>query len=253
MLQLVLSRNEAQRKAYVDACLAKELKNEQSDIYLLVPEQSAFARDRDILLRFGAKAVSSMHILGFSRLASTLLQQIGKPVKPQVDEAGRTVLMSVAVENAAGENRLYGAHAGRERLMSNLLAARDELRQYGLTPADLEKAAERIGGESLRRKTTELALIFAAYDALVSERFSDKSDNITILTDVLKEQKLFENATVFIDGFRGFTEQQFLCIEQLLRQCPQVTVFLCSEANAAEDGAFAHAERARRRLHSAAQ
>ncbi len=253
VLQLVLSRHEAQRKEALDKEIAEVLQQTEKRIILLVPEQSAFARDRDILLRFGAKAVSSMLICGFSRFATTLLQDAGRPVKPQVDAAGRAVLMSLAVENAAGENRLYSAHAGREKLMQNLLAARDELRQYGLTPSDLSQAAERIGGESLRRKTTELALIFAAYDALVGKRFSDKSDNINMLTDLLKEQNLLENAVVFVDGFRGFTEQQFCCMEQVLRQCPCVTVFLCTEKNAAEDGAFSHAERARRRLHTAAQ
>ncbi len=253
VLQLVLSRNEVQRKEALDKELSVVLQQMQKRIILLVPEQSAFARDRDILLRFGAKAVSSMLICGFSRFATTLLQEAGKAVKPQIDAAGRAVLMSLAVENAAGENRLYSAHAGREKLMTNLLAARDELRQYGLQPSDLEQAAERIGGESLRRKTTELALIFEAYDALVGNRFSDKSDNINMLTELLKECNLLENAVILVDGFRGFTEQQFCCMEQVLRQCPIVTVFLCTEKNAAEDGAFSHAERTRRRLHSAAQ
>lgn len=253
MLKLILSRHEAQRKEALDKELTVALQQTEKRIILLVPEQSAFARDRDILLRFGARAVSSMLICGFSRLATTLLQEAGRPVKPQIDDAGRAVLMSLAVENAAGENRLYSAHAGREKLMQNLLAARDELRQYGLTPADLSQAAERIGGESLRRKTTELALIFAAYDALVGKRFSDKSDNINMLTDLLREQTLLEDAVVFVDGFRGFTEQQFLCTEQILRRCPSVTVFLCTEKNADDEGAFSHAERARRRLHTAAR
>lgn len=250
LLQLVLSRAEKERKEYLSARLCEELKKGNQRVLLLVPEQSAFARDRDVLLQFGAKAVSEMQICGFSRLASTLLQESGQAVKPQIDEAGRAVLMSLAVENAAGENSLYAAHAGREKLMKNLLSARDELRQYCIEPTDLALAAENISGDSLRKKTTELALIFAAYDALVSRRFSDKSDNIHMLTELLKKQKLFENTVIFIDGFRGFTEQQFRCMEQILRQCPLVTVILCSEKNAAADGAFAHAERARHRLHA---
>ena len=248
MLQLVLSRNEADRNAYLNKRLEQELHSQAHKLLLLVPEQSAFARDRDILLRFGAKAVSSMRICGFSRLAATLLQEAGRAVKPQIDEAGRAVLMSLAVENAAGENSLYAAHAGREKLMANLLSARDELRQYCLTPADLANAAEQLSGESLRKKTAELSLIFEAYDALVSHRFSDKSDNINTLTQLLKEQSLLSDTLVFVDGFRGFTEQQFVCLQQIMKQSPCVTVLLCTEQNTEVDGPFAHAQRARRRL-----
>ena len=102
VLQLVLSRNEADRNAFLNKQLERELQSEEHKLLLLVPEQSAFARDRDILLRFGAKAVSSMRICGFSRLAATLLQEAGRAVKPQIDEAGRAVLMSLAVKMPQG-------------------------------------------------------------------------------------------------------------------------------------------------------
>lgn len=255
MLELIIGRNEEQRKEYLYAQIEKVLSEKNKKIILLVPEQASFAREKDILLRFGPKVASGMQICGFSRLATMLLQEAGVPVKPQVDEAGRNVLMSLAVENAAGASGLYAAHAGRGKLLRDLLAARDELKQACLLPQELTAAATRLQAPSLRQKAAELAHIFDVYDALVTRRFSDKSDNINLLTQTMKTVPLLANTVVFADGFRGFTEQQFQCILQMLRSCDALHICLCSEKNAAaqEDSAFAHSERARRYLHHLAQ
>ncbi len=251
MLELIVGRSEQQRKKNLFLQIEKVLEDKSKKIVLLVPEQASFAREKEMLTRFGAKTASEMQICGFSRLAATVLQEAGIAVKPQIDEAGRNVLMSLAVENAAAEGSLYAAYAGRGKLLRDLLAARDELRQSCLLPEELTVAASRLSGASLGRKALELAHVFEVYDALVSHRFSDKSDNINLLTEYLRTSDLLADTVVFADGFRGFTEQQYRCLSQIIRTCPQVYVYLCSEKNAAvqSESAFAHAERARRRLH----
>lgn len=254
MLELILGRAAEKRRECLLAKIAEIEKKKEYKILLLVPEQASFAYEKDILLQFGSKTASAITVCGFSRLAVMLLQEANVPVKPQIDEAARNVLMSLAVENATDSEGLYAAHAGREKLLSQLLSARDELRQACLSPAELGDASLRLQGDSLVRKTKELARIFDVYDAMVSQRFSDKSDNINQLTALLRERSMLTDTFVLAEGFRGFTEQQYRCMEQLVRNCVQVSVFLCTEPFAArqEDSAFAHSERARQRLHTIA-
>lgn len=245
-----MARSQETRKACLTAQLSEIIGDASKKILLLVPDQSEFVHEKAVLLQYGSAAAGRIRVCGFSRLSLLLLQENGVAVKPQIDEAGRSVLMSLAVENAAGENSLYAAYAGRGKLMGNLLCARDEMRQYCLQPSDLLRVAEQISGASLAQKTKELALIFAAYDALVNERFSDKSDRINMLTQLLKEHDLFSDTVVLAYGFRGFTEQQYRCLEQILKSSPSVHLYLCMEKNAEEEGPFAHSQRARRRLHT---
>lgn len=255
MLALIIGKNEVKRKEDLYERIKQVLADGEKKILLLVPEQASFVCEKEMLLHFGAKAVSEMQICGFSRLAVNVLQQAGIPVKPQVDEAARSVLMSLAVENAGGADSLYASHAGRGKLLQDLLAARDELRQACLQPQELTEASARLQSASLRRKSSELAHIFEVYDALVTQRFSDKTDNINRLTEFLQETELLGDTVVFADGFRGFTEQQYRCLQQLMRRSSQLYVYLCSEKNAAAvpAGAFEHSERARHRLHHLAQ
>ena len=220
-----------------------------ADVWLIVPEQASFDRDREFLFRYGERKSDRLRVTSFTRLCADILESEGLRVKPQADEAARRVLMSLAVEDVSDSLETYARHAGRSALIAELLNEYAEIRQAGLRVEALHRVSASLPEGALRRKTDELFRIFSAYEALLTGRFSEQEDNISVVTEYLKEHRLFENAVLYFDDFRGFTAAQLLLLEQLFAQAREAVVSVAVPSlQSGEETAFSHACRTARSL-----
>lgn len=207
---------------------------------LIVPQQSASDRDRDFLLKYGEHDSDILAIEGLERFVAQMLEDKGLSTKPYVEKAARNVLMSLAVESLLESLDVYKRHASRKNNIDILLSAYDELKQAGATSEMLRTT----GTGSTGRKVKELSLIFAAFEALVNERFSDSSDNIKKLLDFLKTNRCFEDCVFFFDDFRGLTHEQTRLVSAIAKDAKDVYFSVCADS-LTDDGneAFVHSRR----------
>lgn len=224
----------------------------EREAWLLVPDQEAFERERELLLRCGAQTANRIRVTGFLHFSVRVLENAGLPVRPAADEAACAVFMSLALQEVADGLEIYAGHYRRPGNVQSLLSAYDSLRQAGEDPAGLEALCPRLHGR-LRQKTQELSRIFAAYDALLTPRFSTANDNLARAVKAVTAEGAFaENAVFFFDDFRGFTGLQQRFIAALCSRY-DVCVSLTGAAPSGPEGpAFAHAEKNRRQLTRAA-
>ncbi len=252
MLTLLTGTDADWKKEYIYDTLSALIEGGER-VYLIVPEQASFDRDREFLFRCGERRSNRLKVTSFTRLCADILENEGLREKPQADEAARNVLMSLAVEDVSDSLEVYARHAGRSALIADLLGEYAEIRQAGLGAEDLRRVSSVLPEGSLRRKTDELSRIFSAYEAQVAGRFSEQEDNIRVVTEFLKDRRLFENATLFFDDFRGFTAVQLLLLEQILAQAKDVYVSVTAPSLIdTEEIAFVHARRTARALRLAA-
>ena len=253
MLTLLTGVDGRQKKEVINEKLLSLIDGGER-VYLIVPEQASFDRDREFLFRYGERKSNRLKVTSFTHLCEDILEAEGLRVKPQADEAARNVLMSLAVEDVSDSLEVYARHAGRAALIAELLAEYAEIRQAGLGAEDLHRVSAVLPEGSLRRKTDELSRIFSAYEARVSGRFSEQEDNIRVVTEFLKTRPLFDGATLFFDDFRGFTRVQLLLMEQIFSQAKETFVSVTAPSLTAgeEEPAFAHARRTARSLRLAA-
>ena len=211
-------------RAYIARALTEATADGAKSAVLLVPAQSSFIRDRELLLQCGARARSRFQVTGFEHFARDLLERRDIPVKPQADSAAAAVLMSLALRQTVDSLRIYARHAAKAASVQALLRTYEAVRQAGCDPETLRRLSARAEG-SLRGKAHELALIFSAYDALLTPRFSTAADNVRRAALLLQKETLFADAPFFLDDFRSFTAVQLQLIEALLGQT-DVTVAL---------------------------
>lgn len=248
MLTLLTGTDVQRKKEYIDSALSSLIDGGEK-VFLLVPEQSSFDRDREFLFRHGEKKSNRLKVTSFTHLCADLLENEGLRVKPQADEAARNVLMSLAVEDVSDSLEVYARHAGRSALIAELLGEYAEIRQAGLGAEELRRVSAVLPGGPLQRKTEELSRIFFAYEAQIAGRFSEQEDNLRVATEYLKEHAPFKDAVLYFDDFRGFTAAQLLLMEQLFAQAKEVCVSVTAPSlTEGEEIAFAHARRTARSL-----
>ena len=216
---------------------------------LIVPEQYSHEAERELCRVCGNALSLSAEALSFSGLARKLA-----PVRDgavTLDKGGRLLCMALAVDGLASRLKVYGAARRRPELQKLLLAAVDEMKTSCVAPEALMTAAAACGG-ALGDKLGDMALIAAAYDAVVSNGRADPSDRLTRLAQSLPQSGFDPGSAVYIDGFIDFTAQEQRVIEALLKTGADVTVCLTLNGEDPENEAFLPSRAALRRLLSAA-
>ena len=228
--------------------------DEGKKVYLIVPEQSSFERDREFLFRYGEKKSNKLTVTGISRLVADMLDEKGLKIKPDADDAARNVLMSLAAEDVSDSLEIYSRHMGRVGLVRELLTEYSEIKQAGFPVSELGRVSAFLPDGRLKTKTDELSRIFAAYEALVGERFSEVTDNINVAAEYLKDHDVYSGCVFYFFDYRGFTGSQLGFIRQIIRQAEKLNVAVTcpSAVSSNQSEAFEHAVRTVRALKKAA-
>ena len=100
MLRLILSPSVGGTAGYLYDTAAS-IASSGSEAVLIVPEQYSFAAERIVLERLGTADAQRVEVLSFTRLANTVFNAVGWDKGKRLNEAGKILLMSRALEQCA--------------------------------------------------------------------------------------------------------------------------------------------------------
>ena len=231
MLHLITGRSgSGKTKELFDRMHQLLVENNAARLYMLVPEQSSFETEKQLLTLFGNTLSQRIEVLSFTRMAELVFRESGKLNGKRMDNTVSLLLISRALFAVQDQLHLYGEHLHPERYLQELLHMLTECKQCAITPELLSETAAALPTGILKEKTQDLALIFSAYEALLAQTaLLDPQDDLTVLAQRLAEGCFFNGSHWFVDGFNGFTGQEFLVLEALLPRVAAMTVTLCSD------------------------
>ncbi len=191
---------------------------EKKRCYLIVPEQQTVSRERMMVERLPSYAPLYFEVTNFSRLANTVFRSYGGLSYNYSSSATRSLVMWRALCEALPSlhDNVGEVETGRVR---KLLSAASEMSLCSISPDRLSAAANEVEDKSLREKLEDLSVVLTTYRRLLNEKYTDQGEDLDKLVNILRTQRFFEGATVFIDSFTSFTEQEYSVIAQILRQC----------------------------------
>lgn len=235
MLNIITGRTGSGKTRLIRS-MAKDIAENFTDkAIIIVPEQFSFETERGMLELLGNKKINNVEILSFSRIAERLLSQYGKLDKKMADDGIRAVLMSRAIETVEDKLTVFSRYKKFPQLIDEVLDFHKEVKKCGVTCEQLSEYAHLVQKSSFASKLNELSLIFKCYDSMMSQSFSDSSDHLNMLYDLLFDVDYFNGKTVFLDAFSGFSGQEYKVIEQILRQADDVFVTFCCDTSKNND------------------
>ena len=227
MLQLVLGRAGTGKTHLIREMLQNKVASGEKKLMLLVPEQNSFENEREMLKLVGADQMAKLSVMSFSRLTDLVFRETGGIAGRRLDDGGRNILMSLALEQVKDHLTLYRRHSLSSELVPMMIAALKEFKMCSISPEALFETAGEVPDETLKSKMSETALILSAYEALLARSYLDPLDDLTRLRQTLEQHAFFRDYTILIDGFYGFTPQEMQIMELLLRQAKECVVGLC--------------------------
>ncbi|MCR5484656.1 MAG: PD-(D/E)XK nuclease family protein [Clostridiales bacterium] len=229
MLNFIIGRMRTGKSAYLENIIKTTVSEGKSGVMLIVPEQSSFSAERSMLSLLGPRDADKIEILSFTRLAENVLYGPGREKRTGLDDGGRAVIMSLALESVAEKLEIYKSHSRSISVVGELLKLSDELKSCGVAPNELLKAAGTLDDCLLKSKLQEISLIAETYDTLTALSFDDDRNLLTELYDHLSENNYFKGKTVAFDAFDGFTAQEQKVIEKIMKQADETYITLCTD------------------------
>lgn len=223
--------------------IEEKLKN-GDPVIVLCPEQEAVIAETRLTERFlGRVPTDRLEVLNFGRLPERVFREYGGLTRTELGDGGRRLIMHRALAMAAPHLKEYGASAADRSMVDRLLGAVSEFKMCCVTPEQLEEASRALGstggaGGRLRNKLGDFSLLYTLYEKLLHTLYADPQDALTALDEVLRGEGagFFSGCYVVLDGFYGFTAQQYAVISHIFRTAADVTVTLACNRDGERDG-----------------
>ncbi len=200
-------------------------------LILLVPEQYTHQAEKDLITLLGTGGVLGTRVLSFRRLAFRVFNEAGGITYPHLHPAGKCMIIYRLLDKMKDSLTVFSRSADCQGFVNTLADLITEFKQHCITPEDLATVAEEMGEEDpLGDKLLELNSLYAAYEETIKTRFRDGDDDLSLAAAKIDDTSLFDGAEIWIDGFDGFTPQEYMVIAKLLVKAEQVSVTLCTDS-----------------------
>ena len=199
-------------------------------LILLVPEQASFQAERDLVAAHGGKGFMRAQVLSFRRLAYRILREAGGAARAHIGELGKRCVLRRLLQVRREELKVFQPTVARTGFADSLARAVGEMKTYCIGPDDLVAPAVELrkeGATLLADKLDDLRLIFSEFEKFLAPRFIDPDDYLGLLADRLPRAAATVGAEVWVDGFTGFTPQEYGVLAALLHVARRVNVSLC--------------------------
>ncbi|MCG9968053.1 helicase-exonuclease AddAB subunit AddB [Pelotomaculum terephthalicicum JT] len=202
-------------------------------LILLVPEQATFQTEYALVSSAGVKGFIRAQVLSFRRLAYRVLLEVGGAARAHIGELGKRMALRRLLEQRRGNLKVFGRAAGQPGFADTLARTLGEMKTYCITPADLAAGLDALreqGVQSLLTdKLEDLCLLYGELEAYLAGRFTDPDDYLSLLAGRLEKAAAIKESEIWVDGFIGFTPQEYQVLAALLRSSRRINVTLCAD------------------------
>lgn len=233
MLNFILGRPGGGKTSYIIEEIRKKVALGEKCL-LLVPEQQTFVSE-SMLADLPPSSALCFEVVTFSRLAAKVFGEYGGLTDSSASGGARNLVMWQSLREIASDLREYNDVKTDLSFCSMMLSTVDELHACGITPEECEKAAEDCSDESLSKKLFDVALIYANFERVLSDRIGEGAaaaeNRLFRLASLLREHDYFKGCHIFVDSFTSFTGEEHAVLYELAAQADGLTISLCRDAD----------------------
>ncbi len=234
MLQLILDRCGNGKTEKLREFLKQELNSGNNKIILLVPEQSSFGNEKNLLDLLGNRAFNKIKVLSFSRIPDFISQTLNIPPFTPPSDCIKNILVNIAIENTKSKLKLYIKNSDNTEITNIMIKTMQMFKDNQITTDKLEEMIGKVTQQNLKQKITECKLVIETFESLAKEKFQNFPNNFEIL-EIIRNNNIFSNYSIFIDEFSSFTPHQYAILELMLKQAKDVYITLCSDMVETDD------------------
>lgn len=217
MLKIIYGKSGTGKSQKLYRDIKENLSNEK--IFLIVPEQSNLSAEQNLIEALGVNSLMNCQVLTLSRMAFRLLEEQEREKRQTLTKAGKAMIIYEILKEEEKKLKFLGKSDKNVDIIINMIT---ELKKHNITEETLENLELSDTYTSL--KIEDIKLIYKKYNEKIRENFVDENDILGLVSEKIKTSKMFKNSLIYIDDFIGFTPQEFIVYEELLKIAEKVTI-----------------------------
>lgn len=200
-------------------------------LILLVPEQATFQTERALLSASELKGIMRAEVLSFQRLAYRVLQEVGGMARIYIDELGKKMILRRFLERRKDKLRVFHWIARQPGFIDHLADVLKEFKNYRIPCEKLKAAADKLETDAerdiLTDKLCDLTILYSDVQDFLADKHLDRDNYLDLLAEKINEWSYLEGAEVWVDGFTGFTPQELVVLERIMKRVNRFSITLC--------------------------
>ena len=196
-------------------------------VIYMAPEQVTLKAEQALLEAIPSHAMLGAQVLSFKRLAYSVFEETGLGAVTFLDDVGKSMLLEKAARQCEKDLLYYQTSVSKRGFIGLLKVMMTEIIQYKISDEKLEGFERSLKEESiLRLKIHDIRLIMEQVRKDLGQTSLPSESLLDLLEERIPKSRELEGAKIYLDGFNGFTPQQYQVLEQLLCKADSVTVAL---------------------------
>lgn len=209
-----------------------EIRNEiihnpmENPLCFLVPEQATYQMEYALATTPELGGLFNAQVFSFRRLAWKVLNETGGAARIPIGELGKRMALRKLLAERKDQLHLFSSLVNRPGFSDKLARSIGEMKIYGVKPANLAQALEVINQDTglLTYKVGDLFLLYSDLESFLADRFVDPDDYLDLLSVKIKNVPGISNTEFWVDGFTGFTPQEFSVLENIIYYAKKVNI-----------------------------
>ena len=199
---------------------------------LIVPEQFTSQAERDLIEKTGRNAILTAEVLSFGRLAHRVFSKKGIGSRVPLGDIGKSMALRKILLQEKDHISYFQSVMDKPGFIDQLGLTISEFFQYRISPEMTETLADsETLSHSAKEKLKDLTLIHRSYLEFLKQEYISADETLGLLAERLDDSLGFEHTEVWLDGFDGFTPQEYSVIRRLLQVSAQVNITLTMDKN----------------------
>lgn len=225
-LRIIYGKSGTGKSTYIFNEIANRIKNGESKIYIITPEQFSFTAEKKLLDTIKNSSIISAEVLTFARMAYRVLKETGSSNLADLSSSGKSMLIYNILSKEKDNLKFIGKSSENIDMIGTQIT---EFKKHGITPENLKNVMGSTEDKYLKSKLNDMFSVYQKYTDELSSRYIDENDNLTLLAERLELIHDFDGATIYIDEFVGFTMQEYEIIKKLMKVANEVNITVCSD------------------------
>lgn len=225
-LQFILGNGQKDhRKALIDEAAAWLDKDEDNQVFFLVPNYNKFEQEQELLAEMRKKSgkssfsTTNMQVFSFYRLAWYLLQQTTLLTGSELTESGSAMILRQILEKKQEELTIFRGEIRKKGFIRQLQELYSELQVGKISPVDLltSVTGESPKEEDRQLKMKDLQLIFSAFEEELVQRALQSEDALTVLANYMATQD-YHKIKFLVSGFARINAQEYQLLQKMMEK-----------------------------------
>ncbi len=207
-------------------------------VTVIVPDQYAFETEkklyRDCAAEGKAMLFSRISVRTFEKLSDEVIAKYAGGKKP-ADDTTKNILMYRAVSEIYDDLTAFGKIALKPGFAPKMTSTVAMLKGSGISADTFCKTIGAVSEDFrdssplLFSKLNDISRIYSAYDALLSEAYSDRLDSTSAAARLAAENGAFRGESIYIDGFSDFSKSQMQLLFSMIDLAENMTFSFISD------------------------